>query len=677
MYLTLLLRRYRPTERDAAGDGTDQERSDRTSERGIILLMAGMLMVFLLTVAAFAIDLGNVRQRQVDLQGAVDLAALAGAQDLPDGLVATSAALDSVELNIGLPRSAWNGCNDPEALTHVSIHPDVVGSNCISFNADFTIIRVTLPDQAVRTFFGGVVGIDEFTVTTSAEAAAIVARSGTIIPATVSAAVDPGLRCVETSGANTGCPTHVDGYFGTILSPRLHNFKPTTGNLDGAAQALNFALNLDHEVVPFNTGDVAVCDGAIWTPCTDTSTNLGNPTPNHLIISTGNDVPPVTEGLVSGGTTPTLDFGDITFCGRLTRPDFTAENSLDPLPGGCAAPSEPTIDHIGYTINGRHIYHWMTPDARSLFYPEVNVPEGTLAPVLTNSIYHTGDARLKCFMEGYRLDTSTGQETIPDCTSVGLNLPSDPGLVYQETWTAGYSSYADAGNPGWGEPWVEPVGDGGAGSGVFQMNSTNSKITIYKSASPAESVQRTVNLPPGTDVIHVKGNLSQHKANYFALEYSLDNSTWDTVAAVETAGLVVHDVTIDTGGAPAVHLRYRRTQDINGTQGQMTGTNLTIDTYSRTSPSSGPLMDPIFEPDMLADTRFATIPIIVDWPASGTKAGPITGFWYAYIYDLYGNNTKVQAFDAWVFDPSLAGHDRSTAFAGYGFDLNAFIRLER
>ena len=88
-------------------------------------------------------------------------------------------------------------------------------------------------------------------------------------------------------------------------------------------------------------------------------------------------------------------------------------------------------------------------------------------------------------------------------------------------------------------------------------------------------------------------------------------------------------------------------------------------------------MEPIFEPEMLTDARFATIPIILDWPASGTKASPVTGFWYAYIYDLYGNNTKVQAFDAWVFDPSLAGHDRSTAFAGYGFDLNAFIRLER
>ena len=48
----------------------------------------------------------------------------------------------------------------------------------------------------------------------------------------------------------------------------------------------------------------------------------------------------------------------------------------------------------------------------------------------------------------------------------------------------------------------------------------------------------------------------------------------------------------------------------------------------------------------------------------------------AYLYDLYGNNTKVQAFDAWVFDPSLAGQDRDTAFE-YDFDANPFIRLER
>ena len=668
MYLRIVRTRY----------GRSEDRSlDRTDERGVILLMAGMLMVFLLTVAAFAIDLGNLRQRQVDLQGAVDLAALAGAQDLPDGIEATKSALDSALLNIGLPRSAWNGCHDPNALPNVTILPDVTGSNCISFNADYTVIRVTLPEQSVRTFFGGVIGVEELTVTTSAEAAAIVARSGTIIPATVSAAVDPGLRCVETSGANTGCPTHVDGFFGTILSPRLHHFKPTTGNLDGEAQALNFALNLDHEVVPWESGDVAVCDGTIWSPCTDSSVNLPAQSPNHLIISTGNTVPPVTEGLVTGGTAATSDFGNVTFCGRLTRPDFTTDNSLVPLPDGCQNPAEPTIDHIGHTINGRHLYHWLTPDGRALFYPEVNVPVGVLAPALTDPIYHAGDVRLQCFLEGYRLDTSTGGETIPDCTSVGLTLPTANGLVYQSTWTAGYSSYADPGSPTWADPWVEPLNDSGETQGNFQLDSTNGKILIYKNADPVDAIERTVNLPTGTDVIHIKGNVSLTSDNHFALEYSLDGTTWETVSAIDTAGLVTHDVMVDTGGASTIQLRYRRTQDLNGMNGAFEGTNLTIDTYTRTTPASGPLMDPIFEPAMLADVRFATIPIITDWPASGTKASPVEGFWYAYIYNLYGNNTKVQAFDAWVFDPSLAGHDRDTAFAGYGFDLNAFIRLER
>lgn len=640
-------------------------------------MMTGMLMVFLLTVAAFAVDLGNLRQQQVNLQGAVDLAALAGAQDLPDAIEASKSALDSAELNIGIPRSAWNGCHDADALTNVVILPDVIGSNCISFNDDYTIIRVTLPEQSVRTFFGGVIGVEELTVTTSAAAAAIVARSGKIIPATVSAAVDPGLRCVETSGANTGCPTHVDGFFGTILSPRLHHFKPTTGNLDGEAQALNFALNLDHEVVPYESGDVEVCDGTIWSPCTDSSVNMPAQSPNHLVISTGNTVPPVTEGLVSGGTAATSDFGSVTFCGRLTRPDFTTDNSLDPLPDGCQNPSEPTIDHIGHTINGRHIFHWLTPDARKLFYQEVNVPVGVLEPALTDSIYHAGDARLQCFMDGYRLDTTTGGETIPDCTSVGLNLPSTSGLTYQSTWTAGYSSYADPGTPAWGQPWVEPASDGGETHGNFQLDAAGGKILIYKAADPDDAVERTVNLPAGADVIHIKGHLFLTKSNHFALEYSLDGTTWETVSAVDSPGLVVHDVMVDTGGALAVHLRYRRTMDLNGMQGALEGSVLTIDTFTRTSPASGPLMDPIFVPGMLADVRFAAIPIIEDWPASGTKASPVTGFWYAYIYNLYGNNTKVQAFDAWVFDPSLAGHDRDTAFAGYGFDLNAFIRLER
>ncbi len=650
---------------------------ERHGEKGVVLVAASFLMVFLLIVAAFAVDLGNVRQRQVDLQAVVDLAALAGAQDLPSGRDATVAALDSVQLNLGINRSAWNGCHDPDALVNVVVLPDINGSNCISFNQEFTLIRVTLPEQLVTTYFGGVIGIEEFGLTTSAEAAAIVARSNRIIPATVSANVDPGQRCVETSGANTGCPTHVDGFFGSILSPRLYQFIPSTGNYDGEAQALNFALNLDHDIIPYDLSDPATCDGAIWSPCSSSNINNSGLRANHLIISTGNSVPPVTEGLVTGGVAATSDFGDVTFCGRLTRPDFNAVNALDPLPDNCQSPGEPTIDHIGYTINGRHLYHWMTPAARNMFYPEVSVdPITGLAPVLTDPVYAAGDARLQCFLTSYRMDVSTGQETVPDCTHTGLFLPDNRTLVYQSSWNAGYTSYTDPGSPALGGPWTEPTGDRGETQGNFQLDPGVQHLFINKRVSITDSIWREVSLPAGTDAIVVHGHLFLDSSNHFALEYSFDNATWDTLADVTTGGLIEHSVQIDTGGASSIFLRYRRVSDASSF-GTFQSSSLVIDFYQYQTAPGTRMVDPIFEPEMVQDTRFAAIPIILDWPASGTKASPVTGFWYAFIYKLYGNNTKVQAFDVWVFDPALAGHDRDTAFAGYGFDLNAFIRLER
>ena len=61
---------------------------ERRNERGLVIVMMGLSMVVLMTVAALAIDIGYDRQLARHLQVGTDAGALAGAQELPNGSMA-------------------------------------------------------------------------------------------------------------------------------------------------------------------------------------------------------------------------------------------------------------------------------------------------------------------------------------------------------------------------------------------------------------------------------------------------------------------------------------------------------------------------------------------------------------------------------------------------------------
>ena len=65
-------------------------RPDRRDERGLVIVMMGLSMVVLMTVAALAIDIGYDRQLARHLQVGTDAGALAGAQELPNGATANA-----------------------------------------------------------------------------------------------------------------------------------------------------------------------------------------------------------------------------------------------------------------------------------------------------------------------------------------------------------------------------------------------------------------------------------------------------------------------------------------------------------------------------------------------------------------------------------------------------------
>ena len=73
---------------------------DLRDDRGVVIVLFALVLVVIMVMTAFAIDLGNLAEQKRLAQGVVDGAALAAAQDLPDGAVATSTAATYAAANL-------------------------------------------------------------------------------------------------------------------------------------------------------------------------------------------------------------------------------------------------------------------------------------------------------------------------------------------------------------------------------------------------------------------------------------------------------------------------------------------------------------------------------------------------------------------------------------------------
>ena len=228
-------------------------------DRGAVLILSSLLMIGLLMVAAIVLDVANNRQNDRQVQSAADAAALAAGQDLPDLLAAMETVKTYAEENFDVDRDEWVGCQDSGAL---ALRPDLVqmpalgtytinNNACISFNVPRTKVRVRIPAQPVPTFLANIFGTDNTYVAAHAEAGAIVTQSDRIIPAAISGSIGTGLVCVEQSGSNTPCSNRDRGQFGSLYSPRLNFLKPAS-NVNGDGLAINYAMNLDHDLQPWD-----------------------------------------------------------------------------------------------------------------------------------------------------------------------------------------------------------------------------------------------------------------------------------------------------------------------------------------------------------------------------------------------------------------------------------------
>lgn len=122
------------------------------SERGQALVLAAMAMVVILGFAAMAIDVGYWFSQKREVQKAVDAAALAGAQELPDDYVAAEA--------VAREYLAKNGITDQDtiSITFRCTSTYEIACNPAANKWDTIVVEVERPAEA---WFARIFGIQE------------------------------------------------------------------------------------------------------------------------------------------------------------------------------------------------------------------------------------------------------------------------------------------------------------------------------------------------------------------------------------------------------------------------------------------------------------------------------------------------------------------------------------
>ena len=163
------------------------------AERGQILGVVALALVALLGIAAFSIDVGYAYYAKRQLQSATDAAALAGAQDLPNGTNAIASA------------TAYANANTPPNLTGFNFTYQVTCTataiSAAGCNAAVNPNQLTVSGTAsTNTWFAKIFGINHFDVATHANACSPCAST----PVDIVLAIDrTGSMCSPTGAGGT------------------------------------------------------------------------------------------------------------------------------------------------------------------------------------------------------------------------------------------------------------------------------------------------------------------------------------------------------------------------------------------------------------------------------------------------------------------------------------------
>jgi len=128
------------------------------ARRGAVLVLSAFLLVFLISMMAFAIDLGYVTLVRTEIQTAADAAAFAGAGAMVNG---TTAARNEALSYLAMNKVGGRTLTSANATIEFG-HWDATGRTFTVTNQTPSAIRVTLTNNAQPYFFGRALGNQSF-----------------------------------------------------------------------------------------------------------------------------------------------------------------------------------------------------------------------------------------------------------------------------------------------------------------------------------------------------------------------------------------------------------------------------------------------------------------------------------------------------------------------------------
>ena len=266
-----------------------------TAQRGVVTLIAALMLPVLLGTAAFAIDLAWVRVVRNELQNAADAAALAGAHHLNSATPSTASwSAAEQQTRSSVPLNAAAGAPLQQAQVETGYwNPQQVGSQLVSLPHTPTAQEV----PAVQVTLRKAEGLNGGPVAT------FLARLWSMSGIDISARAIAGRVAPGQVQKNQVFPLAIsrclyDNYWNSLASPAAPKLDPATG------QPIVFRIG--------STYDHGTCDTAQWSSLT-VSSNSASELRNMILDGTAPPVSVQTSIWVQNGKESSL-YGEVKKC---------------------------------------------------------------------------------------------------------------------------------------------------------------------------------------------------------------------------------------------------------------------------------------------------------------------------------------------------------------------------
>lgn len=351
----------------------------RTDDSGAIAIIVAVCSIVFLLIAALVVDLGLAMEKRRDAQKAVDLAALAGGQELPEEAEAIDVAADYLIDN------GWGTDSTGATVTKTQLVENLTDGDTANGEAtvtDGTRLELVAPDRDVDFVFapvGALVGGGNDSTTISARAVVEIRSLGGILPYQIPGGSSPGIQCLKNDPGSPDreCGDRTTGNFGWLDLPRDDTGSPTVRvelNIREGAQYIP-ALIPNAETVLADA--LASAEGQITcTPTTPAGAVLASYTSpadgyNCVAVEPGSFSNALREGLIGIAGAPTLRCR-----GRLALPTAVAGSFTI---GGCNVTPDRFATYINPSSDLSNYTSWgpISPDI-------VDDPRFGIAPVVAS-----------------------------------------------------------------------------------------------------------------------------------------------------------------------------------------------------------------------------------------------------------------------------------------------------